>query len=334
MSSRHIPLRRHQVHRHPGRVRLPLVAALAAVGLLAAACGSSSSGQTQPGQHGNASSAKGHLTVANAGFTESEVLSQAYADLLRNAGYSVNVKTVKSSEIFTPSLRKGKVDVAPEYVATYADQLDAIVHHKKLGNVASPSLSKSYAALQKLAGKLGLTALKPTKAVDQNAFAVRKDFAKKHHLTTLSDLGKSGVPVSIAGPSECKTRSNCVPGLQKTYGITVKGLDPFPFDSTQAKKAVQSGSDDVAEVSTTDATVADFDLVILKDNKNLENADNLFPIANSKSLTPTIKKALNKLVPVLTTQDLGQLNKKVDVQRKKPADVAKQYLQSKGLLSD
>jgi osmoprotectant transport system substrate-binding protein len=305
-----------------------LVAGVAATGILAAACGSS--GTTVDNK---AVPSKGHLTVANAGFTESEVLSQAYAQLLRHAGYSVNVKTVKSSEIFTPSLQKGQVDAAPEYVATYADQLDAIVNHKKLGDVASPSLSKSYAALTKLAGKLGLTALKPTKAVDKNAFAVRKDFAKKHHLKTLSDLGKSGVPVTIAGPAECKTRSNCIPGLKKTYGINVKGLDTFPFDSSQAKKAAQSGSDDVAEVSTTDATVGDFDLVILKDDKKLQNADNLFPIVNTKSLTPTIKKALNKLVPVLTTHDLGELNKKVDVQRKKPATVAHDYLQSKGLIS-
>jgi osmoprotectant transport system substrate-binding protein len=318
-----------------------LIAVLATLGLLAAACGSSGtasgsggSGSGGSGGSGSGSGAKGHLTVANAGFTESEVLSQAYAALLDHAGYSVNVKTVKSSEIFTPSLRKGQVEAAPEYVATYAYQLDAIVHHKKLGDVASPSLSKSYAALQKLAGKLGLTALKPTKAVDKNAFAVRKDFARKHHLTTLSDLGKSGVPVTIAGPAECKTRSNCIPGLKKTYGIDVKGLDTFPFDSTQAKKAVQGGSDDVAEVSTTDATVSDVGLVILTDDKKLQNADNLFPIANTKSLTPTVKKTLNRLVPVLTTQDLAQMNKKVDVAREKPADVARSYLKSNGLLSD
>ncbi len=329
------PRRRGATLRRARRAPVLLVAGLAAVAIAAAACGSSGTGQTQPNQSGQSGGhkSKGHLTVANAGFTESQVLSQAYAQLLRGAGYKVNVKTVKSSEIFTPALRKGQVNVAPEYVATYADQLDAIVNHKKLGDVASPSLSKSYAALQKLAGKLGLTALKPSKAVDQNAFAVRKSFAKKHHLKTLSDLGKSGVSVTVAGPAECKTRSNCIPGLEKKYGIKVDGLDTFPFDSSQAKKAVSDGTDDVAEVSTTDATVGDAGLVILKDDKKLENADNLFPIANTKSLTPTIKKTLNKFSSVITTKELGELNKKVDTERMKPADVAKTYLKNKGLLS-
>jgi osmoprotectant transport system substrate-binding protein len=42
---------------------------------------------------------------------------------------------------------------------------------------------------------------------------------------------------------------------------------------------------------------------------------------------------LDKLSDVLTTDDLKNLNAQVDVQRKLPEDVARQYLQEKGLLS-
>ena len=45
-----------------------------------------------------------------------------------------------------------------------------------------------------------------------------------------------------------------------------------------------------------------------------------------------IADALGKLTKVLTTEDLAELNRKVDAERAKPADVAKDYLESKGLI--
>ena len=41
---------------------------------------------------------------------------------------------------------------------------------------------------------------------------------------------------------------------------------------------------------------------------------------------------LNSLAPVLTTEDLTELNRKVDAERQKAADVAREYLESKDLL--
>ena len=90
----------------------------------------------------------------------------------------------------------------------------------------------------------------------------------------------------------------------------------------------------MALVLTTDATVADAKLVILTDDKGLQNADNLLPIVNSKTLAanPQIATNLNKLAAVLTTDDLAQMNKKVDSLRQRPQDVATAYLKSKALL--
>lgn len=45
-----------------------------------------------------------------------------------------------------------------------------------------------------------------------------------------------------------------------------------------------------------------------------------------------IAAALDKITKVLTTADLAELNRKVDAERAKPEDVAKEYLETKGLL--
>lgn len=299
--------------------------------VLVAACGGTASQNS--GGVNRSSGNKGSLTVADAGFTESEVLANMYADVLAKAGYKTNETSVKSSEIFQSSLEKGDVAVVPEYVATYADQLNRIINGANAPSVASPDLQKTYAQLKTLAAKKGLTPLTPSKAVDQNAFAVSKKFAKQHHLTTLTDLGKSGIPVKIASGPECATRPYCIPGLKKTYGIKVSGIDPLGVDTAQGKEAVAKGADQLALVLTTDATVDDAGLVVLKDDKHLQNADYLVPIVNTKKLTPLIRTTLNKVSATLTTEELAQLNKQVDVGQQKPGVVASNYLKSKGLIS-
>lgn len=301
------------------------VLALFVVAAVAAGCGSSSPSH---------SSSTGHLTIGAAGFTESNILANMYAQLLAHAGFSTSITTVESTEIFESSLERGQIAVVPEYAATYADFLNQEIHGSSAPSVASPSLSATLAALRPLAAAKGLTVLQPAQAVDQNAFAVTTAFAAAHHLSTLSDLGRSGIAVTIAGPPECATRPFCALGLERVYGIKVAGVDKLGFDTIQTKTAVQHGKDQLAEVATTDATLSDFGLVELTDDRHLQEADYLVPIVNSSILAkyPQIATVLNKLAAVLTTTDLGQLDEMVDVDRQTPAAVAQGYLTSQGLL--
>jgi osmoprotectant transport system substrate-binding protein len=76
---------------------------------------------------------------------------------------------------------------------------------------ASPDLQTTLTNLEKFLKQKGLTHLDPANAVDQNAFAVSKSFATQHHLTTLTDLGKSGISVTLAATPECPQRPFCKP---------------------------------------------------------------------------------------------------------------------------
>jgi osmoprotectant transport system substrate-binding protein len=314
---------------------LPVIALAATL----SACGSSSSGGTpaagtSPSSGSSPAGASGSLTVGAAGFTESNVLAQMYADLLQKAGFTVHVKTVGSSEIFQKSLEKGSIAVVPEYAATYADSLQTLVTGTASPDAGKPSLTATLANLKKYAAKRGLTALTPAQAVDQNAFAVTKSFASAHHLTTLSSLGAAKLPVKLAAPAECPTRPFCEPGLKRVYGINVTGLTPLDFDSLPLKQAIKSDKVQIGEVSTTDATLSQLGLMTLTDDKHLQNADYLVPIVNKTQLAshPQIATALNPLASMLTTADLGKLDNQVDGQRQTVQDVAKNFLTSKGLL--
>ncbi|GAA0323946.1 ABC transporter substrate-binding protein [Streptomyces polychromogenes] len=319
-----------------------LGATLGAVALTVSlsACGGDSLEKAKDGGSSSSSSsssgAKGKLVVGAAGFTESNVLAELYARLLADAGYDTSITTVNNRELYEPSLEKGEIDVVPEYAATLAEFLNAKVNGPnapKEKPVASSDPAATVAALEKLAAPLGLKALPAGAAVDQNAFAVSREFAQKNNLKTLSDLGKSGQKVKIAAGDECSVRPFCAPGLEKTYGIQVSGIDPKGVGTPQAKQAVKDGVDQLVLTTTTDATLDGFGLVLLEDDKKLQNADNVLPVVNAKDAgAPEVAAALERLTKVLTTADLVELNRKVDAERAKPADVAKAYLESKGLL--
>ncbi|WP_329119135.1 ABC transporter substrate-binding protein [Streptomyces sp. NBC_01465] len=304
-----------------------------------AACGGDSLEKDKDGgssSAGSDSAKKGSLVVGAAGFTESKVLAELYAQVLGNAGYKTSVTEVTNRELYEPSLEKGEIDVVPEYAATLAEFLNAKVNGAKAAEktpVASGDVAATVAALTKLAEPRGLKVLPAGSAVDQNAFAVSKSFADKNKLKTLSDLGASKIKVKIAAGDECTIRPFCAPGLKSKYGIDVTGIDPKGVGTPQSKQAVKDGADQLALTTTTDATLDTFGLVLLEDDKKLQNADNVLPVVNAKDAGATdIADALAKLTQALTTDDLVALNRKVDSERAKPVDVAKDYLKSKGLI--
>lgn len=317
-----------------GQVRGAGRGAVAAAGLavLLSGCASGPSLETR----GEVTAPPGdshHLVVGSAGFTESDLLAQMYSLLLKKAGYGVEILSVANRELYEPALESGQIDVVPEYAATFADWLNAKKNGADAQPVGSPDLDVTMKALRGLATPRGLTVLDPGEAVDQNAFAVTASYAEQHRLKTLSDLGKSGLKVRLAAGDECVQRPYCEPGLKKVYGIDITSVDPKGVGTTQAKKAVQSGQDQMVLTTSTDATLDDFGLVLLKDDKKLQNADYIVPVVNrSRAGSEGVSKALGRLNSVLTTADLASMNEQVDSWRRLPQDVARTYLEEKGLL--
>ncbi|MFJ6015800.1 ABC transporter substrate-binding protein [Streptomyces sp. NPDC092952] len=274
-----------------------------------------------------------HLTIGTAGFTESDLLAQLYALLLDHAGYTTRIISVTNREIYEPALESGRIDVVPEYAATFADWLNARSNGPDAAPAGSPDLAATMKALRALAVPRGLTVLDPGRAVDQNAFAVTADYAARHHLRTLTDLGRSGLPVRLAAGDECVQRPYCAPGLKKTYGIRITAVDPKGVGTTQAKQAVRNGEDQMVLTTTTDATLGSFGLVLLADDRHLQNADYIVPVVNrARAGSEGVRTALGRLNTVLTTADLARLNEQVDSWRRLPEDVARTYLRSKGLV--
>jgi osmoprotectant transport system substrate-binding protein len=200
------------------------------------------------------SGGSGSITVVAADFSESVVLANIYADVLKSAGYSTSVKTLKNRELYLPALESGDVQVAPEYAAT----LTQFLADKAKDTTDKPStdVTATIATLKKLATPKGLTVLEPAAATDENAFAVTKAFADKYALTTLSDLAsKCGGGVTLGGPAECPTRPFCEVGLKSTYGLKVTSFKALDTGGPLSKNALKQGTVAVALVFTSDSSL-------------------------------------------------------------------------------
>jgi osmoprotectant transport system substrate-binding protein len=316
-----------------GRVLGGLAAGLLLLGT--AGCGGSDSLEGQASDGGSTGSAdKGTVVVGGQDFTESQILAAVYQKLLENAGYTVQTKLVTTRDVYLPELSKGSVDIVPDYLAGITDFLNADANGADAPVVSSHDPQATLAALKPLAEAKGISILPPSDATDQNAFFVTKDFADENDLTTLSDYAAMNQPIKLGAPPDCEGRADCEGGLTKTYGFDVTEVVPLDFASAQVKDAVKKGEVQLGETGTTDGTLEDLGLVLLEDDKGIQPAQNLTPSVNSDFLkdNPDLEDVFNELSAALTTEDLANMNVKVDLERKKPADVAEQFLQDKGLL--
>ncbi|MGI8578571.1 MAG: ABC transporter substrate-binding protein [Nocardioidaceae bacterium] len=262
-------------------------------------------------------------------------MAEMYKQVLEKAGYTVNVNLVDTRDVYIKQLESGGVDIAPEYVAGIADYLNTAANGPNAKSTTTNDVTASLAALKPLADQVGITMLNPAKATDQNAFAVTKACADKYHLTTLSDLAGLNAPLTLAAAPDCKGRSDCQGGLSSVYHLNIlPKILPLGYDSPQTKDSVTKGESQLGEVATTDGAAAEQGLVILRDDKGIQPAQNLIPAMNTAFLKahPDIASVLNKLSATLTTQDLASLDKQVDVDRVQASDAASTYLKNKGLI--
>lgn len=274
------------------------------------------------------------LLIGATNFTESRILANIYEVALDNAGIDATVKELSGREIVEPALEKNQLQITPDYLATFTEYLNNNANGPEAPPRASADVDLTYKAAEELAKPRGLTVLTPSKAQDQNAFAVLPTYAQQNNLQTLSQMGTFSQTHSVVlgGGPDCPTRPYCQPGLEETYGIKFAKFVSLDTGGPLTVQALQQNVIQMGLVLSSSGLVAANNLTILTDDKHLQPADNIVPIVNDVTLTPQIADILNAISAKLTTEDLQFLNAEVDIERQDPADVAENWLKSVGLI--
>ncbi|WP_227875894.1 ABC transporter substrate-binding protein [Kushneria konosiri] len=281
--------------------------------------GDEDSADNSTAQDGGADQAT--VTVGSTNFPEQLILANIYADVLRNDGVNVNTRlNLGSREVVFPALTNGEIDVLPEYsgaLMTYLDQDEA--HADARNN------EEVMAALRSVLPD-GIEALEASPAEDRDALVVTRETADKYHLETFSDLAPVSGELTMGGPPETRTRDVGLPGLKRVYNIEFANFRSLDAGGPLTRGALANGDIDVARMFSSQGAIAENDWVALKDDKDLEPAQNIVPVARSEALNDEIRQSLNRVSEVLTTEDLQDMNHRVEIDKADPAQVASQWV--------
>jgi len=319
----------------------PLLALLAALclGFVVTACGSDSSEKSSSSSSSSSGGApakqiqkvsgaesKPAVKVGSKNFTEQFVLGEIYSQALEAAGFKVNRQLDLGSELIAhKALKAGKIDAYPEYTGTALTSFFGV----KTADVPKDA-DKAYQDTKAGFAKENITALAPTPFENTYRLGLTKATAKKlGNPKVISDLKDKAKDLSISGYPECNQRQDCLLGVQDAYGMKFKKF----VTSQQPYQVLDSGDVDVAFIFTTDGPLAGGKYVVLDDDKKFFPPYNVtFNVRNEalKNLGPDGQKVIEEVQKPLTEKVMQELNARVDIDKKKPAEVAKSYLQQAG----
>jgi glycine betaine/choline ABC-type transport system substrate-binding protein len=313
-----------------------LVAAAAAV--LVSACGSSGSNNTAGGNpsapsgliKSDPSNGNVTLTVGSKNFTEQYILGQIYAQALTAAGYDVKTQLNLGSEtIALKALQNGEISGYPEYTSTALESFFGV----KPQDVPSTAAG-AYAIAKKDLEKQGQTAFPPAPYSSANALGTLTSTAKKLGVKTISDLKGKSQDLSLYGAPECRQRIDCLLGLEKDYGLQFKSFTPV--DIGLRYQVLDKGQADLSILFTSDAQLANTNkYTLLKDDKHVLTPGYPMFITTPKIVKqagPDFEKTIEAVNKPLDLQTIRELNARVDIDKKSPADVASEYLKSAGFI--
>ena len=273
------------------------------------------------------------VKIGSDGFDEARVVAEVYAQVLENAGYTVDRAGIGAGarKVTAAALESGQIDLKPEYIGS------GLVYY---GGAASNDPAKNQADLQSKLTSVGggITVFGFTPGQDTNALVVTKETADSHSLTKWSDLTAVAGDLKWGLATDCPTNPVCAGALKDSYGIDTATLDLTLLDacSTPMADALKAGTIDVAELCSTQPDILVNGWVVLEDDKHTQPADNIAPIVRGDYLAKvdqaSFKKLLNDVSAQIDTPTLAELYKQVAVDRKDPKDVAAAWLKEKGFV--
>ncbi len=273
------------------------------------------------------------VKIGSVGFDEARIVAEAYAQVLENAGYTVNRDGIGLGDrkVLLSALESGQIDLQPEYIGS---GLAA-----GYGGTASGDPAANAAALQAILDTKGggITVLDYTPAQDQNAFVVRKETADQYSLTKMSDVAAVQDKLKLGLAKDCPTNPLCAGALKDAYGIDTSGATLLDACSTPMAQALAAKTIDLGELCSTQPDIIVNNFVLLTDDKKTQPADNIAPLVRNDFLAKTDKAAFEKLLNDLSakidTPTLADLYKQVSVDKKDINVVVSTWLKAQGLIN-
>ena len=269
------------------------------------------------------------LTIGSKNFTEQFILGEIYSQALEAAGFTVKKQLNLGSELIAyKALQGGKIDAYPEYTGTALTSFFGVKT-----NEVPKDPDQAYEMAKEGFAEKNITSLPKTPFENTFRLGMTKETNEKlGGIKNTSELkGKEG-DLSISGFPECKQRNDCLIGVEETYDLKFGKF----VASEQKYQVLDSGDADIAFVFTTDGDLASGKYVTVEDDKQFFPPYNItFAIRNEalETIGPEGQEIIEKVQEPLTEKVMQELNARVDVDKQKPEEAARSYLESAGFIA-
>jgi len=256
------------------------------------------------------------IVIGSKKFTESVILGEIAGHLIRDTVIPVkHRRELGGTRVLWEALKKGDIDVYPEYTGTIAQEL------LKDADTGTPAKMRAALALH----GIGMTA--PIGFKNTYAIGVTRDSASRYGLKSISDLRRHA-ELSLGFSNEFLDRGDGWPALRQKYNLpqqNVRGLD-----HDLAYRGLAAGSITGIDVYTTDAEIAYYGLVLPRDDlKHFPTYNAVFLYRTDLATrAPGTVVAVERLEAKISAAAMSALNGEVKLKKKSEAAVAAVFVKS------
>ena len=267
------------------------------------------------------------IHIATKPMTESYILGQMLALLIeQDTGLSVRLTNGVGggTSNIHPAMLRGGFDIYPEYTGT---SWEAVLKHK------DPYQDDKFSILEDAYKKqYGLEWANLYGFNNTYGLAVSKEIAQQYQLKTFTDLAKVSHLLIFGAEYDFFEREDGYKALQEVYGMHFRKV--LDMDIGLKYQAMRDKKIDAMVVFTTDGQLSVSEVVVLQDDRNLYPSYKAGTVVRTELLTtyPALRITLKKLNNLIDDATMAHLNFLVETERKRPEEVAKNYLLQKGLL--
>ncbi len=267
------------------------------------------------------------LRVGSKNFTEQLVLGEIVAQYLeaKQARPVERRLNLGGTLLAHQALEAGEIDLYPEYTGT------ALATVLKSDLATDPGVAFARCR-QEYRQRMNLEWLEPLGFNNSFAMTVRGEDARAKNLRTLTEAAEAG-PWRLGVGHEFQSRSDGFPILMKAYPLRQETA-PRAMDLGLMFQALEQKSVDMIAANTTDGLLEGRDFVVLEDDKSVFPPYQAALVVRQDTLAANagLAETLGQLSGKLDEAAMRRLNKAVDVDKKQPRDVAREWLVSSGLL--
>lgn len=267
------------------------------------------------------------IKIASKPMTEQYILAEILGQLIE---HDLGIKTEITKGVgggttnIHPALLKGEFDLYPEYTGT-----GWLTVLKKEQENNSDVL---YDKLQNGYGELGLQWSGLYGFQNSYVLAVREEAAEEYGLTTFSDLASASPNLIFGGNPDYMEREDGFDYLVSAYDMKFKQVKDI--DIALKYTAMEGKQIDATNAFTTDAQLSTADVRLLEDDRQIFAAYYGGTVVRQDTLNkfPDLEATLEKLTGQISDEEMRAMNDAVEVDHEDEKDVAKDFLQSEGLL--